>query len=75
MARRKQTDAEAQETVQPETLNTETAGAEIPDNVTALLKAFPEYPELWISSTGGVYASKPAERQRAILYKNPFYNS
>lgn len=61
--------------MQPDTPSVETAGVEIPDNVTALLKAFPEYPELWVSPTGGVYASKPAERQRAILYKNPFYNS
>lgn len=49
---------------------------EIPFNVKRILKLFKNYPELYVSKTGGVFTSdtKHSLRGNAILYKNPYYN-
>ena len=49
---------------------------EIPFNVKRILKLFKNYPELYVSNTGGVFTSdtKHSLRGNAILYKNPYYN-
>lgn len=49
----------------------------IPEQDMKLLKLFSNYPELYITSTGGVYTAntKLEDKKKAILYKNPFYNN
>lgn len=49
---------------------------EIPQEAIKLLKMFKHYPALFIDSYGGIYTpqTKLDKKQKAILYKNPFYN-
>lgn len=50
---------------------------DIPENVLHVLKAFCNYPELYVNKCGGAFMAdtKPSIRGNAILYKNPFYKS
>lgn len=50
---------------------------EIPENVDAILKLFPEHESLYISTTGMVFTSvtQPEKVGASILYKNPHYKS
>lgn len=50
---------------------------EIPRNVDEILKSFPGYKTLYVDVHGGVYTSDTPEtiRGKAILYKNPHYQS
>lgn len=57
---------------------TATAQSEdIPEDVKAILKCFPNEEELYVSKYGGTFPkdSEPFVRGNAILYKNPFYKS
>lgn len=82
MARKKNTGIEGIETTLPEGQTdvtevdkTPAASQDIPESVSKLLKTFCRYEELWITPKGGIFTTKPAVTQGAILYKNPFYNS
>lgn len=60
----------------PEAKNaTEPSSAEPSAQVTAILKSFARYKELWITPFGGVYTRKPDNSGSAILYKNPYYKN
>lgn len=50
---------------------------DIPEDVKAVLKCFPDEEELYVSKFGGTFPknSEPFVRGNAILYKNPFYKS
>lgn len=50
---------------------------DIPEDVKAVLKCFPNEEELYVSKFGGTFPkdSEPFVRGNAILYKNPFYKS
>lgn len=54
----------------------EQAGAEIPDKVRELMRLYPQYEKLWISSRGFVHPEGAAEYllKDAALYANPFHN-
>lgn len=57
---------------------TTTAQSEdIPEDVKAILKCFPNEEELYVSKYGGTFPkdSEPFVRDNAILYRNPFYKS
>lgn len=57
---------------------TTTAQSEdIPEDVKAILKCFPNEEELYVSKYGGTFPkdSEPFVRGNAILYRNPFYKS
>lgn len=47
------------------------------EHVVRVLKVFKTMPELYVTPTGGAFApdTKPSIVGKAILYKNPFYNS
>ena len=50
---------------------------DISENVKDVLKVFNQYPELLVTSKGGVFmpGTKLPQSEGAILYKNPYYNS
>lgn len=50
---------------------------DIPEDVKAILKCFPNEDALYVSKYGGTFPkdSEPFMVADAILYKNPFYNS
>lgn len=50
---------------------------DIPEDVKAILKCFPNEEELYVSKYGGTFPkdSEPFVRGNAILYRNPFYKS
>lgn len=56
---------------------TKAQSEDIPDDVKAVLKCFPNEEELYVSKFGGTFPkdSEPFVRGNAILYKNPFYKS
>ena len=47
----------------------------IPEHVKSVLKAFPNYRELYIGKAGEVFTkgTKPSDRGTAILYRNPYF--
>lgn len=55
----------------------EDAPVEIPEAVMAVLARYPEYPELYVDSLGGVFTRNTQQNlvKNAILYQNPYYNN
>ena len=49
--------------------------SDIPEHVKSVLKAFPNYRELYIGKAGEVFTkgTKPSDRGTAILYRNPYF--
>ena len=49
--------------------------SDIPEHVKSVLKAFPNYRELYIGKSGEVFTkgTKPSDRGTAILYRNPYF--
>lgn len=49
----------------------------IPVDVLAILKAFPNEEQLYVTKFGGVFTGKSelSVKDKAILYKNPYYKS
>lgn len=55
---------------------TESEIAEVADQqVVRVLRAYPDYPTLYVDHQGGAYTPDTAAslREGAVLYKNPFY--
>lgn len=53
------------------------APVEIPEAVMAILARYPEYPELYVDSLGGVFTKNTQQNlvKNAILYQNPYYSN
>lgn len=56
---------------------TTTQSDDIPADVLAILKAFPNEERLYVTKFGGVFieGSELSAKDKAILYKNPYYKS
>lgn len=65
-----------QEAKQGEQSNT-SAPVEIPEAIKAILARYPEYPELYVDSLGGVFTKNTQQNlvKNAILYQNPYYSN
>lgn len=71
------TEPEKPQTKEPKKTQVEKAETEIPEHANKILKAFPNYSQLYIDFSGGTFTvdTPLAFRSNATLYTNPYFKS